>query len=441
MKKFLLLLLLSIPAFGQLQNIDPSITQINCTGAANCSKNNGVLTVNAQNAGLPWATPATYGSFGDGTHDDTAAIQSALDSVGAAGGTVFIPQGTYKITASELVKYGSTDDSKRVTIQCAGGRNATILKWFGADKGIIFDVASSTQWHPVTIMGCGFQGSDASHRPIAIYLNYSNGHSVEDNFFGSNLWQGINATSTFNNTIAFNRFYGPADDCIHFTSGASAVIDTTIDRNEFGFCGGWAFNNQSQGGGGSNWIRITNNDCEGSIWLGCWNHAFGVNVVMIGNRTEVDSHILDGTYRDAIFNNTQSGYIAKNEFSNGITISGSAGDLELVANNYYPNLLGGTCAIQHDASSITRVTGVFLRQWACGSTPNKINLTDMSQCDVRDGVAAPVAGTWTACDKVTNVNGPTEQGVGGSKYVITGWVCTVGGTPGTWVPMRSLTGN
>lgn len=55
-------------------------------------------------------------------------------------------------------------------------------------------------------------------------------------------------------------------------------------------------------------------------------------------------------------------------------------------------------------------------------------------------MAAPTTGVWTQGDLVRNAV-PGEAGSTGSKYVVTGWVCTVGGTPGTWVEMRSLTGN
>lgn len=43
-------------------------------------------------------------------------------------------------------------------------------------------------------------------------------------------------------------------------------------------------------------------------------------------------------------------------------------------------------------------------------------------------------------DKVWNTS-PSETGAGGSKYVVLGWICTASGTPGTWLPMRALTGN
>lgn len=54
--------------------------------------------------------------------------------------------------------------------------------------------------------------------------------------------------------------------------------------------------------------------------------------------------------------------------------------------------------------------------------------------------AAPTTGTWAQGDFLKN-KAPAELGTAGSKYVITGWICTAAGTPGTWLQQRSLTGN
>jgi len=56
------------------------------------------------------------------------------------------------------------------------------------------------------------------------------------------------------------------------------------------------------------------------------------------------------------------------------------------------------------------------------------------------GTAAPSTGTWAQGDILYN-SAPTEAGAASSKYVVLGWICTVAGTPGTWLQMRVLTGN
>ena len=49
-----------------------------------------------------------YGAIGDGTTDDVTAIQAALDAANTAGGgTVFLPEGSYKIT-DNLTIYDNT---------------------------------------------------------------------------------------------------------------------------------------------------------------------------------------------------------------------------------------------------------------------------------------------------------------------------------------------
>ncbi len=46
----------------------------------------------------------SYGAVGNGSTDDTAAIQAAIDAVPSTGGTVFLPAGTYLVTAALKLK-------------------------------------------------------------------------------------------------------------------------------------------------------------------------------------------------------------------------------------------------------------------------------------------------------------------------------------------------
>lgn len=54
--------------------------------------------------------------------------------------------------------------------------------------------------------------------------------------------------------------------------------------------------------------------------------------------------------------------------------------------------------------------------------------------------AVPTTGTWATGDFIRN-SSPSELGAASSKYVIYGFICVSGGTPGTWVQCRFLTGN
>lgn len=54
--------------------------------------------------------------------------------------------------------------------------------------------------------------------------------------------------------------------------------------------------------------------------------------------------------------------------------------------------------------------------------------------------AAPTTGMYQQGDKVWN-SAPTELGAASSKYVIVGWINVTGGEPGTFLEIRTLTGN
>ena len=64
-----------------------------------------------------------YGATGNGTTDDTAAIQAAIDAVPASGGTVFFPAGTYIVAPKKTV--GIVIKSN---LRLAGAGAASLLK-------------------------------------------------------------------------------------------------------------------------------------------------------------------------------------------------------------------------------------------------------------------------------------------------------------------------
>ena len=90
-----------------------------------------------------------YGAYGDGTTDDTDAIQAAIDAAGAAGGgEVYIPEGTFRFGTALTV------DSDNVTIRGAG-MNASILyaDTTSNPSGIVIDEASHCTVRDLQVKG------------------------------------------------------------------------------------------------------------------------------------------------------------------------------------------------------------------------------------------------------------------------------------------------
>lgn len=89
------------------------------------------------------------------------------------------------------------------------------------------------------------------------------------------------------------------------------------------------------------------------------------------------------------------------------------------------------------AKDLNRQLAPILREIA-----NKVNaLADGTLAAIDNArTTAPTTGTWAQGDFVRN-SAPVELGVASSKYVVLGWINVAGGTPGTFVQCRFLTGN
>lgn len=81
-----------------------------------------------------FASATAYGAVGDGTADDTTAIQDAIDAVSAGGGgIIFLPTGTYRTTSSLTLPANCTLKGE--------GRVATVLDIDHTGDGIILSAS------------------------------------------------------------------------------------------------------------------------------------------------------------------------------------------------------------------------------------------------------------------------------------------------------------
>lgn len=111
-----------------------------------------------------------YGAFGDGVHDDTAAIQRAINALPSTGGTVVVPPGTYMVDAVKSIRLRSLmhlqidHDAKLVALPNAADRYYVINAYKVNDVEISGGqaigerdkhLATTGEWgHCVMVRGC-----------------------------------------------------------------------------------------------------------------------------------------------------------------------------------------------------------------------------------------------------------------------------------------------
>lgn len=121
-----------------------------------------------------------FGATGNGSSNDTAAIQAAIDSLGSAGGTVYFPPGTYRIARTTGVndRWGLKVTASNVTLL----GNAATLRRFDTDIStyalaypILFvgtpDSNSAAATKNFRVEGLTFRGEDVRHTASGNILN------------------------------------------------------------------------------------------------------------------------------------------------------------------------------------------------------------------------------------------------------------------------------
>jgi hypothetical protein len=123
-------------------------------------------------------TPMAFGAVGDGSHDDTTAVQACVNKLGLTGGMCFFPQGTYKITAAitvpKIIGARIRGDSRFGTIIKQATSNTPIFD-FTTCESTLFTVETMTLTYSTP-------QTSANSSSVGIYFDGTSG-VVTNGFF------------------------------------------------------------------------------------------------------------------------------------------------------------------------------------------------------------------------------------------------------------------
>jgi hypothetical protein len=322
-------------------------------------------------------------------------------------------------------------------------------------------------------------------------LTIQNNTFLEGTYFGV-LENNLNETWANDLTIRGNFFWHVEEAAVYMSAdgvGVASVGDTYIEDNVI--VGSPAFGPlqtqyaiKIEGAGTYNTnISIQRNTFEGcalqTVYLtdlnrcrieGNYFSGTGVNDVGLywdggfGNSIISGNIFVGYNNQAAKFISTAAITVTGNHFTSNVTLAGNIAELEFtncsdvqVTGNYFYSS-SSQYAIEFlqaagTSNNLTVVGNSFAK--FSGNTNYLFDISWFAFASKRifannlgndftsgAGTATPSAGNaaqWYAGDIIRNT-APSVLGTAGSRYVITGWVCTAQGDPGTWNEMRTLTG-
>lgn len=369
-------------------------------------KNNTTAALNGINHSV-FSNVLSYGAVGDGTTDDTVAINAAL----SVGGTVFMPNGVYLISTPLLPKSGSVLKGSGInytTIKVANGANCNAIdntsgalvsdvkienlkidgnkannasgngiRVYQATGWIIDGIkVQSTKEAGIYVVGdAGVNSTDNTIRNSLITLAGESGINI-GGFTSSNNVDGCTVTgcvggSTFQGGIQLVTSYTRVANC-HFNGNAHGAVLNNGNHNTFVNC-----------------------DFDANVGLGIWFSVGSFNVV---ESCRVRSNVVGIQFNNASIKNLVHGGSIHNNTNQGVK------ELDTATNNQYVGVLfeanGSVFSFISNASLATNCKGFNpqgVASVATGVSPWTYTNNDNQNEDVYLGLSA--AGNITLITK------------------------------------------
>lgn len=364
-----------------------------------------------------------YGAVGDNVHDDTAAFEAAI-AAAAPYKTIYIPNGTYKITSTltitSSVNCSFIGESKAGTVIYGSG--------FTADENIFnFAGTSIAPIQNIQFKNMSIWSNNNLARGItAVWVN----KSIFENLYFYNLYTGLYGDYAWSNSFRSIETYG--------ITGATVILNNECNDVHFdrvSFTGSIAF--ELLQGGASLVFTACDFSNIGSTGYGAYIHpSTGYlyrGIVFNGcyfENMEGTAISLNGADSDSISSVSIKGcYINGNTATsaNGIVLHNVTG-FDISDNYFYA---WTATAIYRDSTESngriennTLISTPALTQTSNQASPSVKILNNTYGHKELTQDAAPTTGTYVVGDIVW------RQTTLAGGYM--GWVCTTSGTPGTW---------
>lgn len=160
-----------------------------------------------------------YGAVGDGVADDTAAIQSAITA--GAGGSVFFPEGSYKIAGNLAVPAN--------TAVTGGAGRATITQT--AVNTVAMTVGSGCSVTNINFVGRGAAGYNAASETneVLLFVQDATGATVRDCKFSQVASSGVKVSGSSGVLLSGLTVVGPGSPTI--TAGDGVCYGIYLDNS------------------------------------------------------------------------------------------------------------------------------------------------------------------------------------------------------------------
>ena len=414
-----------------------------------------------------------FGAVGNGSTNDTAAIQAAITAT-VAGGTLFFPAGNYIITSQLNV-------SNAITIRGSTQYQTAIIAV--ACSALLISFVSNVQIHnlefaasvrhtttPNAYIGIDVAGSTGTrpfnhvYRDVFIdgfYMGYRSAwlwSSTFSNFKTGACAFGIRATNLSVNNVVSGCSFGGAtglagsrgiqlDGNINPTEGWM-ISDTLIDDFEVGIEGIAAthvyINNCIIDHNRVNGVLISGSGANfGGNWIvrGCYIAMQGASGDVAVKSTNAAS---SSQNRGNIISGNQMLVYAGGTCINGIRMSGAEAINNVISSNTLKGFstydirtdTGPDIVTDNNCQSVIATNLLIQGSSVVKNNRGVLNFAEFTQFEtlgqnkVTWSYSIPTTGTWTQGDICWKSN----TVAGG----IPGWVCTTGGTPGTWKAMAAV---